>query len=128
MQQAGANGIKSMIRDDISLAQQLYKELSKHKNLQTFPGDLSITTFRYVPDEIPGDVLQKEEYLNQLNTNLLNLLQRGGELFVSNTLLEGKYLLRSCIVNFRTSIEDIKAIPEIVIRYGKEAEKEMTIH
>ena len=128
MQQAGANGIKSMIRDDISLAQQLYKELSKHKNLQTFPGDLSITTFRYVPDEIPGDVLQKEEYLNQINTNLLNLLQRGGELFVSNTLLEGKYLLRSCIVNFRTSIEDIKAIPEIVIRYGKEAEKEMTIH
>ncbi len=128
MQQAGTNGIRSMIREDISLSQQLYQELHKHKNLQTFPGDLSITTFRYVPDGIPGDESQKEEYLNQLNTNLLNLLQRGGELFVSNTLLEGKYLLRSCIVNFRTSMEDIKMIPDIVIRYGKEAEKQMTTH
>lgn len=122
MQQAGINGIQKMIREDISLAKQLYLELNQHKNLETFPGDLSITTFRYVPDEFPAG---EEEYLNQLNMRLLDNLQRSGELFVSNTLLDGKYLLRSCIVNFRTSIEDVKVIPGIVMRYGKEAEKEM---
>jgi hypothetical protein len=41
-------------------------------------------------------------------------------------MLDGKYLLRSCIVNFRTSMEDIKAIPAMIIRYGKEAEKELS--
>lgn len=29
-----------------------------------------------------------------------------------------KYLLRACIVNFRTSLEDVEALPEIVTRVG----------
>jgi hypothetical protein len=67
----------------------------------------------------------KEDYLNRLNTRLLENLQRQGELFVSNTMLDEKYLLRSCIVNFRTSSKDIKAIPGIIVRYGEQAELEI---
>lgn len=125
MQQAGKEGIISMIREDIALSKQLTSELKRQQNIEVFVGELSINTFRYVPDQLPAAGNEKEEYLNKLNTCLLDRLQAGGELFVSNAMLDGKYLLRSCIVNFRTSLHDIRAIPEIIIRYGKAAEIEI---
>lgn len=35
-------------------------------------------------------------------------------------VVEGCYLLRGCIVNFRTDETDVRAIPEIVVRMGVE--------
>jgi len=50
---------------------------------------------------------------------LLLVLQKGGELFLSNAVVDGKYLLRACVVNFRTSTDDIDALPEIIVREGR---------
>jgi hypothetical protein len=63
-----------------------------------------------------------EEYLNQLNTELLTRLQNSGETYLSNAIIDGKFALRACIVNFRTSLEDIEALPEIVLRIGREVD------
>jgi glutamate/tyrosine decarboxylase-like PLP-dependent enzyme len=120
LQQAGREGITELIRNNILLSKELYKELNKFSSLQVFTDHLSICTFRYVPEDMQGDA--NEEYLNELNTELLSRMQKGGELFVSNAVLDGKYLLRSCIVNFRTTLQDIMAIPDIVIKYGKETD------
>ena len=57
-----------------------------------------------------------------MNAELLTRLQRSGEAFLSNAVVEGKFLLRACIVNFRTSLEDIEALPGIVTRIGREAD------
>ncbi len=46
-------------------------------------------------------------------------LEAGGEVFLSNAVLDGAYVLRGCIVNFRTSEADVRAIPEIVVREGR---------
>jgi hypothetical protein len=51
---------------------------------------------------------------------LLTRLQEGGKAFVSNAIIDGKYLLRACIVNFRTDQKDIEALPDIILRLGKE--------
>jgi len=64
-----------------------------------------------------------EDYLDKLNRELLNQLQIGGEVFVSNAIINGKFVLRTCIVNFRTSKKDIEALPEIVIRIGKSVDE-----
>ena len=58
--------------------------------------------------------------MNQLNTELLTRLQNGGEAYLSNAVIDQKFALRACIVNFRTSLADIEAFPEIVIRLGRE--------
>jgi glutamate/tyrosine decarboxylase-like PLP-dependent enzyme len=58
--------------------------------------------------------------LNRLNEALLDRLQRGGELFVSNAVVHGRYVLRACIVNFHTTRADVDAVPAIVERYGRE--------
>ena len=90
--------------------------------LQAFKQGLSITTFRYVPSDLTTGSEQVEAYLNQLNAELLTRLQRSGEAFLSNAVVRGTFLLRACIVNFRTSLEDVEALPVLVIRIGREVD------
>ncbi len=58
-------------------------------------------------------------FLNILNEKLLNRLQQGGEVFLSNAVLADKYCLRCCIVNYRTSKKDILETVEIIVREGR---------
>ncbi len=119
IRQVGRKGHLRMIAEDIQLAGHLYEIVDQHPELEAFTQNLSITTFRYVPRNLMGDRMQTEKYLNKLNEELLTELQNSGKAFISNALIGEKYLLRSCIVNFRTSLEDVKALPEIVTRLGR---------
>ena len=101
----------------------LFQIVDQHPELEAFTHNLSITTFRYVPRDLVGDPTDVEEYLNRLNEVLLTRLQNSGEAFLSNAVIRKKYLLRSCIVNFRTSLEDVQALPEIITRLGSEVDK-----
>jgi glutamate/tyrosine decarboxylase-like PLP-dependent enzyme len=125
LQQVGRKGYEQMLADDIQLAKRLYELVVNQPELEAFTQSLSITTFRYVPRDLKMDDEKTEEYLNQLNTELLTHLQNSGEAYISNAVIDGKFCLRACIVNFRTSLEDIEALPEIVLRIGREADAEM---
>jgi len=123
LQQAGAAAYRRMIGDDVALARHLYELASEHPELEAFTHNLSITTLRYVPLELRASVgsEQTEAYLNRLNQVLLTFLEKSGEAFCSNALIEGKSALRVCIVNFRTSTGDIEAVPPLVARLGRQA-------
>lgn len=121
LRQVGAAGYRRMIADDIALSRAMANAVDRHPELQLMTQALSITTFRYVPADLRplcGDEAV-ERYLNHLNEALLDTLQRGGELFVSNAVLRGRYVLRACIVNFHTSADDVEAVPGIVVRHGQ---------
>ena len=64
-------------------------------------------------------------YLDELNLELLTRLQASGEAYLSNAVVHGKFALRACIVNFRTSLTDIEALPPIIVRIGKALDLEM---
>ena len=121
---AGAAGYRQMIADDIALARMLETAVAGDGELQTMTRSLSITTFRYVPRDLRGrlDEDAVERYLNEINRALLDRLQRGGEAFVSNAIVAGRFLLRACIVNFHTSRQDVEALPSIVVRLGREVD------
>lgn len=123
--QAGKEGYVRMLQDDVALAAALYELADNHPELEAFTHNLSITTFRYVPAGLEAGDEAVENYLNDLNTELLERLQSSGELFVSNAVLEGKFVLRACVVNFRTTLADIEAIPEIVTRIGRRVDQEI---
>jgi aromatic-L-amino-acid decarboxylase len=125
LRQVGRAGYEEMIADDLQLAQELYRLVETHPELQAFTQGLSITTFRYVPPDLTPGSEPIEAYLNQLNTKLLHRLQRSGEAFLSNAVLRGTFLLRACVVNFRTSLEDIEALPPLVTRIGREVDATM---
>jgi aromatic-L-amino-acid/L-tryptophan decarboxylase len=124
LQQVGRAGYARLISDDIQLARVLYQRVSDHPDLQPVTQDLSIATFRYVPPDLRANLGAEpvEHYLNELNRELLTRLQNGGEVYVSNAVIGGKFVLRACIVNFRTSLADVEALPEIVARIGREAD------
>lgn len=73
---------------------------------------------RDVPLDLEPGADGVETYLNLLNRELLARLQAGGEVYVSNAVVDGAYLLRACIANFRTTEADIAALPSIVLRVG----------
>jgi glutamate/tyrosine decarboxylase-like PLP-dependent enzyme len=121
LKHAGAGGYRRMIADDIALSRSMAEAVGRHPELQLLTQSLSITTFRYVPLDLEsrsGDP-DVERRLDTLNTALLDSLQRGGELFVSNAVVRGHYALRACIVNFHTSAADVEAVPGIVVRAGR---------
>jgi aromatic-L-amino-acid decarboxylase len=80
---------------------------------------------------VPPDLRTKlqdahvERYLNELNREILDRLQRGGEIFVSNAVVGGRFLLRACIVNFHTTQADVEAVPDIVARIGRTADAQL---
>ena len=123
LRQAGRDGYLKMIGDDIRLAKHLHSLASAHPELEALSSGLSITTFRYVPPELRRLVgsAGTEEYLKNLNQDILSQIERGGEVFLSNAVVDGKFALRACIVNFRTSIEDVEALPALIARIGRQA-------
>jgi aromatic-L-amino-acid decarboxylase len=112
----GREGYAALIERDMALARELDTIVDAAPDLERGPGGLSISTFRYVPDGVRSD-----EELNELNTEILGRLQTGGEAFVSNALVDGRYWLRSCIVNFRTTRADLEALVALVQRLGAQA-------
>jgi aromatic-L-amino-acid decarboxylase len=123
LRQLGISGHVQLIREDIQLAKRLFELLNEHEEIETFTQNLSITTFRYKPAGI--DTGTEQEYLNQLNQSLLNKLQAAGEVFPSNAVVKNNFLLRVCIVNFRTRLSDIRALPAIVLREGRLIHEQM---
>jgi len=124
LRHAGAAGYRRMIADDIALARRLADAAARHPDLEVVTQSLSITTFRYVPRDLRGGPAD-EDYLNRLNAALLDALQRGGDLFVSNAVIHGRYALRACIVNFHTTAADVDAVPSIVAAHGARIDAHM---
>ncbi|MGC1424400.1 MAG: aspartate aminotransferase family protein, partial [Terracidiphilus sp.] len=122
LQQVGREGYVQMISDDIRLSRAMFDGLANYPELEALTQGLSITTFRYVPRDLKRDDEQVESYLNDLNRELLTRLQQGGEAYLSNAVIGGKYALRACIVNFRTTLEDVEALLPIVVRIGNEVD------
>jgi len=121
----GRKGIIDMIRKDIALAEDLFRLVSGRDELRAVACHLSITTFQYVPAGLNGRADQESE--NRLNEELLNRLQKGGEVFLSNAIVQGAYCLRVCIVNFRTTYKDLEFLVEKVIEQGRLLEAEQAV-
>ncbi len=122
LQQAGKRGYAKMISENIELSKLFFELAKNHPELEAVTQNLSITTLRYIP---AGLTENNEPYLNALNEALLNKLQQGGQVFLSNAIVKEKYCLRGCIVNFRTSKKDIEEMIEIIVREGRKMHKEL---
>lgn len=130
LQQVGRAGYLKMIEDDIQLSKAMFQEVQKHAELEPFTQGLSIATFRFVPSDLKASSGDPEtlEYLNKLNEEIMLAIEKSGKAFVSPARLDGVFVLRACIVNFRTSIEDVRAFPELVCRLGREVDAGMRRH
>jgi glutamate/tyrosine decarboxylase-like PLP-dependent enzyme len=109
-------GYAQTIEEDMRLSRVLFDLASREPELEALTQGLSITTFRYVP---PGVARDAAPALNALNERILDELQRSGRAYVSNAMVDGRFLLRSCIVNFRTSEPDLLELVDAVVEIGR---------
>jgi glutamate/tyrosine decarboxylase-like PLP-dependent enzyme len=125
LQQVGREGYEQMLSDDVHLARALFERISQYAELHALTQSLSITTFRFVPTDLASDDEKAANYLDKLNLELLTRLQASGEAYLSNAVVHGRFALRACIVNFRTSLADVEALLPIVVRIGKAVDLEL---
>jgi aromatic-L-amino-acid decarboxylase len=126
-QQVGASGYRKMIGDDIALAHALGEMVGEHDSLELGTVSLSIATFRYVPTDLRESARDESvaSYLNELNARIVTAVRLSGEAFVSNAYIDGRYVIRACIVNFRTTLKDVAMLPGLVVRLGKELDAKL---
>lgn len=123
LQSFGREGIVRLISEDIALSRHMADRLRAHPNIEVTSQNLSIATFRYVPDDV--DAAQDSAYLNRLNELILERLQASGAAFPSQARIGDSFVLRCCIVNFRTTAKDVEALPGLVAELGEQAHKDL---
>jgi aromatic-L-amino-acid/L-tryptophan decarboxylase len=116
----GWDAYQRRIAHDVALARYLYDCAAVHPELEVMgaPPPLSIACFRYVPPALRGDAAAGF-YLDRLNERLMMELQLGGRVFPSNAVIDGRYGIRACVVNFRTEAPDIDALLAEAIERGR---------
>ena len=103
LQYYGSRRIGEAISEDISLAAYLGEIVSTADDFELLaPVELSICCFRYVPDRSMSPA-----ELDRLNERIMESVQKGGRAYLSNATVNGKFALRACITNFRTTKSDI---------------------
>ena len=113
----GLAAFRSQIENDLELAQHLARRIEHEPELRiTAPVPLSAVCFRFVPDS----QALSDEKLDALNLRILNRVQRGGRVFISNATVRGRFCLRACIVNHRSTAVDINAVTDEVVKVGHE--------
>ncbi len=122
LRQVGRQGALDMIAEDIRMSRHLDGLVRRHPEFEALSQALSIATFRYLPEALRAGVGSPdvEARLDAINQAILARLERSGEAFLSNALVHGKFALRACIVNFRTSVADVEALPPLLARLGRE--------
>ena len=118
LRQVGRAGYERMIAEDIRLARYMFDAARTHDELEAVTIGLSIATFRYVGTAAAGP--EDRERLNALNKQIMERVQERGRAFLTNAVLDDTYLLRACIVNFRTGEDDVRTLIDEVIRAGRE--------
>jgi glutamate/tyrosine decarboxylase-like PLP-dependent enzyme len=121
LRQVGRAGYVEMIGDDMALSRRLFELVGQHPEFEATSQSLSITTFRFVPAELRATLgtPDTERALDDLNQRVLSALEQSGEAFLSNALVDGRFVLRACIVNFNTTLEDIESLPSVIVRVAR---------
>jgi aromatic-L-amino-acid decarboxylase len=103
------------IAHDAALARYLGELVDDHPDFELMaPVSLSICCFRYAPAALGGD----EDRLDRLNERLMMAVMSDGRVYCSNAVLNGRFCLRACIVNFRTEAEHLELLLEVAAEHG----------
>jgi aromatic-L-amino-acid/L-tryptophan decarboxylase len=121
----GRSAFARRISHDAELARYMAARVEERPEFElATPASLSICCFRYVPDGL-ADAPDRDDYLNLLNQRLMTSIQLDGRAFCSNAVLDGRFVLRACIVNFRTEAEDVDATLDVAAELGAKLDAEL---
>ncbi|MGZ5305374.1 MAG: pyridoxal phosphate-dependent decarboxylase family protein [Actinomycetota bacterium] len=121
----GRQAYARRISHDAELARYMGARATERPEFElAAPVGLSICCFRYVPPNLPGGE-GREAYLDDLNHRLMTEIQLDGRVYISNAVLGERFVLRACIVNFRTEADDVDAVLDVAAELGAALDAEL---
>ena len=103
----GLAAFRQSLADDLALAQKLAERVRREAQLELLaPVPLSAVCFRW-----RGEAKD----LNAHNAAILDRVNRRGRVYLSNATIHGKFALRACITNHRTTEADVNAVVDEVL-------------
>jgi glutamate/tyrosine decarboxylase-like PLP-dependent enzyme len=117
----GLNAFKEAITYNIDLAEETEEILRKSKEWEVIsPATLAVINFRYHP--LGLELSEKE--LDALNQEISRRVVASKEALLVTTILQNQVVLRMCLINPKTTIEDIKETFLQCTTFAKEILKE----
>lgn len=106
----GTAGLAARIRAHCSLAREFADWVRAEAEWEVVaPVPLSLVCFRYAPSGI------HEEVINTMNARILADVNASGEVFLSHTKLDGRYVLRLAVGNIRTEERHVRRAWELLL-------------
>ena len=111
---AGVAPFRAALEEKLLLARYFHEQMRQEHGFEVGPPpDLSIVTFRYKPKR--GDP-------NAFNRRLTEAVQRDGRVFVSSTMIDGRFTLRLAILSLRTHLQTVDLAIDILREKARQLE------
>ena len=102
----GLAAYRASIREDLALAQELGRKIVDNQRLELLaPIELSTVCFGV-----------RGPHGDELNRAVLSRVNERGRVYVSNATINGRFALRACITNHRTTTRDLDLLVDEVLR------------
>ena len=102
----GLKPFRASLEEKLLLTRYFYNEMKQLNHYELGPEpELSVAMFRYIP---------ANEEVNSFNKKLIQSIQKDGRIFLSSTTINGIFWIRVAVVIFRTHIEQIDLLLEII--------------
>lgn len=109
----GLAPFRACLEEKLLLAKYFHTEVQKLGFESDIEPELSVVTYRYVPKS--GDA-------NEFNKQLLASVVADGRVFISSTMLQGKFTLRFACLAFRTHLNTVDTLLEVLRSNVEQAE------
>ena len=131
LQGVGARALGEAMEKDLACARHLEGLVRSSDDFEMLaPVELSIFCFRYLPAHLKlalrgaseAELLLVDDQLDAFNERLLVELQRDGSSYLSNARLGGRFSLRGCVMNYRTTLRDMEILLDDLRRVAQKVE------
>ena len=110
----GLAPFRTALAEKIWLARYFHEQLEKTPGWETGPyPELSMVTYRFIPEH--GDA-------DRFNRQLVDAVQADGKVFISSTLINGRFFLRLAVLHFRTHLLQVDYLLGLLKRLTLESE------
>ena len=127
----GLRALSEAIEKDLACARHFEMLVQNSEDFEMLaPVELSIFCFRHLPARLKRALATAshseretiEEQLDAHNERLLLALQRDGSSYLSNARLRGRFSLRGCVMNYRTTLRDMEILLDDLRRLAAQLE------
>ena len=113
----GLDAFKEAVTYNIQLADDVEKMLRKSRNWEIIsPATLAVINFRYNPIGLN----LSEKKIDELNQQISQKVMESREAFLVTTILNKQVVLRMCLINPKTTMDDIKETLLLCNKFGEE--------